>query len=168
MMETHNFTVVLEKPRAISAELEEAVFGVGCDDAALCERDGVVYLDFDREAATLDSAITSALSDLFSVDGVRVSHVGPEDLVTPAEVARRAGVSREAVRLWVSGSRGPGGFPVPIAGVDKQTRVWRWASVADWLIQNSLGALDVGALDASQTIARMNARLILGEFLRAE
>lgn len=33
------------------------------------------------------------------------------------EIARRAGVEREAVRLWQQGLRGPGGFPAPVVRV---------------------------------------------------
>ena len=162
-MPNQTFTVVLSAPRSISAALEEAVFGVGCDDAALCERSGVVYLDFDRDADTLEGAFMEALQQLSGIDGVRLSHVGPEDLVTTAEIARRAGVVREAVRLWAAGERGPGGFPVPVAGVDRQTRVWRWADVAQWLESHSLS--DVGSEDAAsaQLIAEVNARIVLGE-----
>jgi len=58
-----------------------------------------------------------------------------QDLVNVSDVAHRVGVSREAVRLWIDGRRGPGGFPPP-AGSPGSSKVWRWARVAEWLASN--------------------------------
>jgi len=58
-----------------------------------------------------------------------------QDLVSTSDIAHRVGVSREAVRLWVDGRRGPGDFPPP-AGSPGSSKVWRWARVAEWLARN--------------------------------
>ncbi|MGN9912578.1 hypothetical protein ACTMTJ_34075 [Phytohabitans sp. LJ34] len=58
-----------------------------------------------------------------------------QDLVSVSDIAHRVGVTREAVRLWVDGRRGPGGFPPP-AGSPGSSKVWRWARVAEWLSHN--------------------------------
>lgn len=55
------------------------------------------------------------------------------DLVTIPEIASRAEVTPEAVRLLIAGARGPGGFPVPLTVLSGGSRVWEWAPVLDWL-----------------------------------
>lgn len=51
----------------------------------------------------------------------------PEDLVGPAEIAARLGVSPGLVRLW----RHRGLMPEPVAVVSRAP-VWEWADVAAW------------------------------------
>ncbi|MEX2374858.1 MAG: hypothetical protein WD942_04625 [Dehalococcoidia bacterium] len=54
------------------------------------------------------------------------------DLVSITDIGDRVGVTREAVRNWNSGKRGPGGFPVP-AGSPSDYKVWEWSAVHAWL-----------------------------------
>lgn len=49
------------------------------------------------------------------------------ELVSGAEVERRLGVSREAVRLW----RWRPGFPEPVARVGR-SMVWDWSAIERW------------------------------------
>lgn len=51
-----------------------------------------------------------------------------EDLVSGAEIGRRLGVSREAVRKWAKGDRD---FPAPLARVGRSV-VWDWRVVRRW------------------------------------
>ncbi|HSH61801.1 MAG TPA: hypothetical protein VK988_19580 [Acidimicrobiales bacterium] len=52
-----------------------------------------------------------------------------EDLVSGAEIGRRLGVSREAVRKW---AKAPDrGFPQPLARVGRSV-VWDWTAVKTW------------------------------------
>lgn len=51
------------------------------------------------------------------------------ELVSGAEVGRRLGVSREAVRQW----RGQPGFPEPLAQVGR-SMVWDWRVVEAWAV----------------------------------
>jgi len=55
------------------------------------------------------------------------------DLVSISDVAERVGVDREAVRHWVNGTRGCGGFPTPVGVVSNKQRVYEWGMVSDWL-----------------------------------
>jgi hypothetical protein len=97
-------------------------------------RDGSVYLDFDREAASFREAILSAIADVEKASiGARVVRVEPDELVTMAEIARRSGRSRESVRQLVSGLRGPGDFPPPVASLKQRSPIWRWTEVSHWL-----------------------------------
>ena len=62
--EVHRFTLVLTGISEVSTEIEDALFEAGCDDALLWTRDGVAYLDFDREAASYQEAVQSAIADV--------------------------------------------------------------------------------------------------------
>lgn len=53
----HNFVLALAGISEPNGELEDALFDAGCDDATLAFRNGVAYLEFDREAPSLDDAI---------------------------------------------------------------------------------------------------------------
>jgi hypothetical protein len=57
------------------------------------------------------------------------------DLVSVTDIADRVGVTREAVRHWSRGLRGPGGFPTPI-GTPSGSNTWEWSSVHAWLRHN--------------------------------
>lgn len=61
---TFSFTVVLEGLSDITEDLENRLFEAGCDDTLLCCTDGVVYLEFDREAGSLAEAIGSAVRNI--------------------------------------------------------------------------------------------------------
>lgn len=54
------------------------------------------------------------------------------DLVSITDISERIGVTREAVRNWTSGKRGPGGFPQP-DGSPSDYKVWEWSAVHAWL-----------------------------------
>jgi predicted DNA-binding transcriptional regulator AlpA len=89
------------------------------------------------------------------VPGAVVEEVDPE-LVNIPDVAARLGVSREAVRLWADGHRGPGDFPPPIGsvggGARGSIRVWRWADIQAWFRRHySLGGDDLSLSAARLT-----------------
>lgn len=54
------------------------------------------------------------------------------NLVSVTDIGDRIGVTREAVRNWSSGKRGPGGFPQPV-GSPSDYKVWEWSGVHAWL-----------------------------------
>lgn len=84
-----------------------------------------------------------------------------EDFVTTAEIALRAGVSREAVRLWAKAERGSVKFPAfhQIVGAGKNpSPIWKWAHVSAWL--DAHGGLGDGVIYPSDAeIAEINAHL---------
>ena len=61
---TFSFTVILEGVSDITEDLEKRLFEAGCDDTLLRCCDGVVYLEFDREAGSLAEAIGSAVQNI--------------------------------------------------------------------------------------------------------
>lgn len=132
--EVHTFTLLLVNEHELTTELEDALFEAGCDDGMLFSKNQVVYIEFDRDADSLEEAIVSAINDVES-SGFQVARVEPSDLVTSAEISRRANRSRQSVAQIIKGKRGKGGFPIPVAGVTSKTSVWSWAEVSNWLLK---------------------------------
>ena len=131
-MPVHHFTLIVDGPDLQDDALIDAVFEAGCDDAAIGRIDGIQYADFDREAASLDQAILSAVTDLERIDGVNVVRIADAGFVSMADIAARIGRTREGVRLLITGARGPGGFPPPVTDPRSRYRLWRWSDVAFW------------------------------------
>ena len=132
--EVHTFTLLLVNEHELTTELEDALFEAGCDDGMLFSKNQVVYIEFDRDADSLEEAVVSAINDVESA-GFQVARVEPSDLVTSAEISRRANRSRQSVAQIIKGKRGKGGFPIPVAGVTSKTSVWSWAEVSNWLLK---------------------------------
>src|SRR5436190_23802812 len=107
-MPSYVFTVVLAE-RPTDTERNKFVDN-GVEDATFGTERGVTVVEFDREAASLAEALASAVRDLEDANLVPV-RVADEDLVTLADIADRVGQSRESVRRYATGDRGPGGFP---------------------------------------------------------
>ena len=132
--EVHTFTLVVVNEHELTTELEDALFEAGCDDGMLFSKNQVVYIEFDRDADSLEEAVVSAINNVESA-GFQVARVEPSDLVTSAEISRRANRSRQSVAQIIKGKRGKGGFPIPVAGVTSKTSVWSWAEVSNWLLK---------------------------------
>ena len=71
-MSTFHFTLIVEGPDLQAEACIGALFEAGCGDAAIGRSNGVQFADFDREAATLDRAILSAVDDLEKLEGAEV------------------------------------------------------------------------------------------------
>jgi len=151
-MHEHSFTLVLNGD--VEIHLDD-LFDAGCDDATFGYVDGVPYGEFHRTAANLVDAITSTISAVESVPGLRVARIEPDDLVTAAEIAERLGRSRESVRLLIARKRGAGTFPAPVSHLRKRNRLWRWSDVAAW------AGGDAATITTARTIAAVNAALDL-------
>ena len=157
-MPVHHFTLIVDGPDLQDDALIDTVFEAGCDDAAIGLIDGIQYVDFDREAASLDQAVLSAVADLERIDGVHVVRIADAGLVSMADIATRIGRTREGVRLLITGARGPGGFPPPITDPRSRYRLWRWSDAALWLTR-SLG--EELAVADDEILAAYNAGLEL-------
>ena len=155
-MPIHHFTLIVEGPDLQDDSLVDEVFEAGCGDAAIGRVDGIQYVDFDREAASLDEAIRSAVADLERLNGVAVVRIADAGLVSMADIAARIGRTREGMRLLITGARGPGGFPPPVTDPRSRYRLWHWSDVAHWLTKH-LGTELAGADD--EVVAAFNAGL---------
>ena len=98
-MPIHHFTLVVDGPDLQDDTRIGAVCEAGCDDAAIGRVDGIQYVYFDREAASLDQAILSAVTDLARIDGVDVVRIADAELVSMPDAAHRIGRTREGMRL---------------------------------------------------------------------
>ena len=90
----------------------------------------MVSLDVEIDATCGEEALKHFVNYLLSYPGVKIEHVS-EDLVNTSEIAFRLGVSREAVRTWTNGARGPSDFPPHRAIIGGQ-KIWAWATVYAW------------------------------------
>lgn len=128
-----NFTLILDGFESLTEGIEDAIYLGGCDDAVLGVRNRVPYLEFDRESDSLPDAVMSAIEDVHETDVARVIRVEPDDAVSASEIARRTGRTRQSIQQLALGTRGPGDFPSPVAGLRTHSPAWSWADVADWM-----------------------------------
>ena len=70
------FTLMVEGADLQSAEVADALFEAGCDDALVGHSEGVQFLDFDREANSVEEAVLSAVADVESIEGLMVTRLG--------------------------------------------------------------------------------------------
>jgi len=75
-------------------------------------------------------------------------------MVTLLDISKRAGVSREAVRLWAAGQRGPGGFPKPLLVTTGGEKLWDREQVAHWLEQHQRLTTVVDVVHTTDTTPR--------------
>lgn len=117
-----------------SERFERLAEWVGKRDGMTHSSDGITIatLFFENISGcdALSAALQESVQDLL-VEGFEV--VGLDfDLVNTTEIADRIGRTRQTVRQYVDGLRGPGQFPIPL-GSPGGVRVWDWGSVNEWL-----------------------------------
>lgn len=134
-MPTHHFTLIVDGADLQRESVVDSLFEAGCDDALVGSTDGIQFIDFDREAASFDDAVLSAVADVEQVSGIQVVRMAGAGLVSIADIAARTGRTREGVRLLVAGTRGPGRFPPPVTDPRARYRLWRWGDVERWFRQ---------------------------------
>ena len=75
----YDFTLETGGKDLLDDEVCDALYEAGCDDAGIGRFLGVYYLDFTREAGTYCEAVRTAIKDVQSVPGVRVTRVVNDD-----------------------------------------------------------------------------------------
>jgi transcriptional regulator with XRE-family HTH domain len=107
-------------------------------------RQGRPYITFSRRAPSIREAILSAIDNVRNAKiGADVLRVDYCNLVTQADIARKINRSRQLVSQYMSGERGPGGFPPPACAITEKVPLWLWCEVAYWLWQNNMVKEDV-------------------------
>lgn len=166
-MTTYEF--ILKLNREVTDDEIDALYEAGLDDAGIDTGPLGARADFSREAPSLAEAIASAVRNIEKVPGLRAVGVQCDNMVTAADIASRAGVSREAVRLWATGQRGPGDFPKPTLITTGGEKVWDWQQVASWLAQQKEQEQATAAVTAAlHVLATADRVLAARDALRTE
>ena len=71
-MPTHHFRLVVDGVDLQDEAVVDRLFEAGCDDALVGSTGGVQFIDFDRDAASFDAAVSSAAENVERVRGARV------------------------------------------------------------------------------------------------
>lgn len=71
-MPTHHFTLIVDGADLQDEAVVDRLFESGCDDGLVGCVDGTQFIDFDREAASLDDAVLSAVAAVERTEGVQV------------------------------------------------------------------------------------------------
>ncbi len=152
-MEAFEFSIVASglDPKAI--DFFDRFHESGCDDATIAFQKGHIILDFARDAASLEEAIASAMADVKKA-GATVVRVEPDPLVSLADMAARAGLTRAAMTHYSKGTRAKD-FPAPVARVTSESPLWDWATVARWMYRH--GKLDRDAAIGAAIVKQANA-----------
>lgn len=165
-MTSYEFTLKLNR-EVTDAEIE-ALYEAGCDDAGIETGPLGTLIQFDRKAPSLAHAISSAARDIDKVPGLRAVGVACDNMVTLLDIAHRAGRTREAVRLWASGERGPGGFPPPELITTGGEKVWDWEQVAMWIRKHREHIDDTPGMRVLHVLATADRVLAARAALRSE
>ena len=163
-LSTHSFTIHLVGVNLDDDSLLDALYEAGCSDAAFSSVDGEVRAAFDRRAASFEQALVTAIRDLeVGAPESRVVRVAPDGLITLSEIATAVGQTRESVRLYSKGARGPGGFPAPAARAGARSQLWWWPEVAAWFRGIGAGEFDLAAAanGAGPLVAALNSAYAL-------
>lgn len=134
----HDFALLVGGVQELTAEVEDSLFEAGCDDANVGFFRGLLTLDFNRSAPSLQEAVLSAVNDLRSagLPGVEVLRVDSCNLVTASRIARKIGRIRQLVHQYIRGDRGPGGFPPPECHLKEDRPLEAWCAVSVWLAEH--------------------------------
>ena len=155
---TYEFTLVLKNIDENTPDLEDSLYEAGCDDALIHFRNGAVYLDFEREASSIEEAVISAIKNVKSstVDA-EVASVAPENLVTESEIAKRLNKSRQTVSLWIKGERRKS-FPHPVMRLSEKSPLWSWSEIVTWIYDNKI-VKDKELVEKALLFSNINAAL---------
>jgi len=136
MTNVYQFSMMLSNVDEDTINLEDSLFESGCDDALISYKNGVVYLDFDREGDDFEKAIISAIKDVesSSINAI-VNSISPAYLVSLSDIAERVSMTRQAISLLMQGKRGAGSFPAPLLNIKNKSSLWRWSDVATWFYE---------------------------------
>ena len=73
-MTKYEFTLILMEPLELTEEIADELFEAGCSDGTPGTCNGVFFIDFHREANSLEEAIRSAIANVKSA-GYEVERV---------------------------------------------------------------------------------------------
>ncbi len=154
----YDFALIIDGVDELNENIEKALFEAGSDDATFGILYGRLYGEFSRRAKSMQAAILSAIADIQKADiGARVLRVDDCNLVTASEIARRIGRTRQAVHQYITGVRGPGGFPGPDCHLNDDSPLWAWCEVLYWLVENNFVRAD--EVESAEAVCMINGLL---------
>lgn len=151
-MRKYELTIIASGLDPEADDFEDRLFDAGCDDATVSVQKGLLILEFTREAKSFLHALVSAIENV-RVAGAEVERIEPDHLVSLSDIARRAGLSRAAVSLYVKGERASD-FPAPVARVTTDSPLWDWVSVSRWMYRHH--KLELDAVLEAKTVREAN------------
>lgn len=128
----------------------DVLMEAGCDDGVVgFGREGVIAIDFSREAATASEAIGSAICAVKSaIPHARLIEVGP-DLVGLSDLGDFFGVSRQGMRKFIMQHEDA---PVPVHS--GKTTLWHLCDVGRWMADARLEVGGKGFSEAQLELAK--------------
>lgn len=151
-METYAFRIRVRD--AIDDEAADKLFESFDEEIGVEDGPRGHFVGFERVATTFLDAVLDALGELMSLGFEPVSV--EDEFVSMADLAERTGRSRQSISMLVSGERGTGDFPPPVAG-NVRSPLWHWADVSAWF-EGQEGA-QIAREDRARTIASINGAL---------
>lgn len=133
---TFNVSLVLDNIEFTDEHLDRIFEAL--PDAVPANVGGLMTLTAPVEAPNAEAAAFHLVEVVSEVLPYAIAIRLDQDLVSIPDIAERTGRSRESIRLLVEGKRGPGAFPLPVGTVGDGIRVWPWASILGWFL-NELG-----------------------------
>ena len=99
-MPVHHFTLIVDGSDLQDGAIIDRLFEAGCDDAAIGRIGEVQYADFNREAASIEEAVLSAVADVAHVEGINAVRVAGAGLVSMTDIADRTGCTHKMFRPY--------------------------------------------------------------------
>lgn len=84
-MTTHRFSLRVQGIDVTSAEIMDAIWEAGCRDSTIGTCDGIQHAHFDRVAPSVQDAMRSAVHEVESIPGARITHIRTDRDWTPIE-----------------------------------------------------------------------------------
>ena len=67
-MRQYDFTLIFSEPLELTPDLADALFAAGCHDGTPGTANGVLFVDFHREASAFEDAVRSAIEVVSRAD----------------------------------------------------------------------------------------------------
>jgi hypothetical protein len=162
MTAAFEFALIFALPegRPDPAAYIDALYEAGCDDATLgVGRPGMLALDFARQAASAEEAITSAIHDVRrATHGAQLVEVAP-DLVNLTDIADHLGVTKQNIRKYAAGEarRVKAAFPPPVTS--GAPSLWHLYDVLTWFAKHTGLTPKPGLIEVAKIAFRENLKI---------
>ena len=161
-MKTYEFTLNVGGISIHSNEdligVSKALYAGACEDAFVSSVDEAMYIEFEREAPSMQEALIRAIKDVEStVDYKLVVTSVDGDYVSLGEASLITGVKKSTLTKYKKGNFGGGNFPSPARKAAKKDPLWRLLDIAEWLYQKN--KINKELLITAKTITVVNTAL---------